>query len=128
MRCFVSVTVDASRDKRIYVFPKTKSNPTILFYNTIQIEDDPNASKAVPKQKSYFYQTEKKRSQTSCNDRSSMTKVIINMYDDPISRPAYINKNLRQGSTNTFWRDPKYSLNSRNPNNSLLCNFVENTL
>jgi len=56
--CSVSVTVDASRDKRIYVFPN-QSNPTILFQNTIQTEDDPNASKAVSKQKSYFYQAEK---------------------------------------------------------------------
>jgi len=41
------------------MFFKTKSNPTILFQNTIQIEDDPNASKAVQKQKSYFCQTKK---------------------------------------------------------------------
>jgi len=41
------------------MFVQTKSNPTILFQNTIQIEDDPNATKAVPKQKSCFYQTDK---------------------------------------------------------------------
>jgi len=36
------------------MFFQTKSDPTILFQNTIQFEDDPNASKAVPKQKSYL--------------------------------------------------------------------------
>jgi len=36
------------------MFFQTKSDPTILFQNTIQIEADPNASKAVPQQKSYL--------------------------------------------------------------------------
>jgi len=41
------------------MFFQTKSDPTILFQNTIQIEDDPNASKAVPKQKSYLLDRKK---------------------------------------------------------------------
>jgi len=36
------------------MFFQTESDPTILFQNTIQIDDDPNASKAVPKLKSYL--------------------------------------------------------------------------
>jgi len=61
VRCFVSVTVDAVTVAEIneFMFFQTKSNPTISLQNTIQIEDDLNASKAVPKQKYYFYQTEK---------------------------------------------------------------------
>jgi len=35
------------------MFFQTKSDPTILFQNTIQIEDDPSALKEVPKQKYY---------------------------------------------------------------------------
>ena len=52
--------MDASRDKWIYVFQnQIQSNNFISKYNnTIQIKYDPNASKAVPMQKSYFYQTE----------------------------------------------------------------------
>jgi len=42
-----------------FMFFQTKSDPTILFQNTIQIEDDPNASKAVPKQKSYLLDRKK---------------------------------------------------------------------
>ena len=36
-----------------------------------------------------------KKSQTSCNDRSSVSTVVINMYDVPNSWPAHTNKNVR---------------------------------
>jgi len=59
------------------MFFQTKSGPTILFQNTIQIEDDPNASKAVLKQQSYQTEQKKKQSQTSRNDRSFVNIVVI---------------------------------------------------
>jgi len=62
-----------------FKFFETKSDPTILFQNAIQVEDDRNASKAVPKLKSYLPDL-RKQFQTSCNDRSS-TCMMIELLD-----------------------------------------------
>ncbi|XP_032895465.1 uncharacterized protein LOC116985118 [Amblyraja radiata] len=57
-----------------------------------QIEDDLNAPEDNAKAESLLM-TGEKQEQTSCNGRSSMSTVVINMYDDPTSWPADINKN-----------------------------------
>jgi len=57
-----------------FMFFKSKSDPTILFQNPVQIEDDCNASKNSAKAESLLV-TKKQ----SCNDRSSMSIVVINI-------------------------------------------------
>ena len=65
------------------MFFQTKSNPIQQFYIKIQ-----SKLKMIPmhqkqcQSRNLPYQTDKKHSQTSYNDRSSVSMVVINMYDE----------------------------------------------
>ena len=73
LRCFVE-------EANGFMFFKSKPDLTILFQNQIQIEDDLKASKDGAKPEHWLMT----KSQTSCNDRSSVSIVVTNMYNDPI--------------------------------------------
>ena len=94
------------------MFIKSEHDVTILFQNQIQIEDDLNASKDSAKAERCLMT----KAQTTCNDRSSVSVVVINMHDDPISWQALVNKNARDYLTikdplniavNSFTRNEK---------------------